>query len=529
VQGSGADIWGDADSFQFVHQTSSDIGSAQAIVVDLQNTNTFAKAGVMVRSSLAPDAAMAILDVRPNGALEFMVRPADGAPMRFIATATAFRYVRLTWSNGTVLAWRAGPSGTFWDLIGTAALVLPASTEAGLIVTSHDQSQLATAHFANVSPVFQPPPVWTSLDVGNVGKPGGASEDNGVWTVSGAGGDIWGTADAFRFLYRTTTENMGFLRVRIDDMQNTHAFAKVGLMVRLGLDPDSPCVIIDVTPGGNVEFMTRQTKGGEMVYVAGTTVTFPVVLELGNAGGGDAAIDLVPAVIQPDGSRVVFGPGRLLPSSSQYYAGAVVTSHDTSQLNTSHMRGLSLFNGMTRPLAVGDTGLIGNVALDRTITVEGAGADIWGTADSFQFAGGGPIGSQNLVLSQRILSLDAAHPFAKGGVMFRDTLDPEAPSVILDAKPDGGVEFMARLCGACETTYLGGATVTFPAYLVLIRNGSSFTALVSQTDPRGDQEIGTVVLPMSNPYRGLAVTSHDLSRTATAVFYDPFGTLWKFR
>jgi hypothetical protein len=91
VQGSGADIWGDADSFQFVHQTSSDIGSAQAIVVDLQNTNTFAKAGVMVRSSLAPDAAMAILDVRPNGALEFMVRPADGAPMRFIATEQCWR------------------------------------------------------------------------------------------------------------------------------------------------------------------------------------------------------------------------------------------------------------------------------------------------------------------------------------------------------------------------------------------------------------------------------------------------------
>jgi hypothetical protein len=525
VQGSGADIWGTADSFHFVHQTSSDVGAAQALVVDLQNTNTFAKAGVMVRSSLAPNAATAILDVRPNGALEFMVRPTDGAPMRFIATALAFQYVRLTWSNGTVLAWRAGPSGTFWDLIGTAALALPASTEAGLVVTSHDQSQLATAHFTNVSPVFQPPPVWNSIDVGSVGKPGGASEDNGVWTVSGAGDDIWGTADAFQFLYRSTTENMGFLRVRIDDMQNTHAFAKAGLMVRLGLDPDSPCVILDVTPGGNVEFMTRQTKGGEMVYVGGITVTFPVVLELGNAGGFGNAIHLVPAVVQPDGSRVpVFGPGRLLPSSSQFYAGAVVTSHDASQLNTAHMRGLSLFTGATFPLAVGDTGLIGNVAVDRTITVEGAGADIWGTADSFQFAAA-QVGSQDLVFSQRILSLNAANPFAKGGVMYRESLDPGAPSVILDAKPDGGVEFMARLCGACETTYLGGATITFPAYLVLIRNGSSFTARVSQTDPRGDQEIGTVVVPMSNPYRGLAVTSHDLSRTAIAVFDDPFGTL----
>src|SRR5499426_243526 len=52
VQASGADIWGDVDSFLFLHQTSSDRGAAQANVVDVQDTNTFAKAGVMVRSSL---------------------------------------------------------------------------------------------------------------------------------------------------------------------------------------------------------------------------------------------------------------------------------------------------------------------------------------------------------------------------------------------------------------------------------------------------------------------------------------------
>src|SRR5580765_2949082 len=45
VQGSGADIWGAADSFQFVHKTMGDSGRVEARITDLQNTNPFAKAG----------------------------------------------------------------------------------------------------------------------------------------------------------------------------------------------------------------------------------------------------------------------------------------------------------------------------------------------------------------------------------------------------------------------------------------------------------------------------------------------------
>src|SRR4029077_16557053 len=66
VQGSGSDIWGTSDSFQFVHKTMGDSGRVEARISDLQNTNLFAKAGVMVRAGLGPDAATVILDVRPD-------------------------------------------------------------------------------------------------------------------------------------------------------------------------------------------------------------------------------------------------------------------------------------------------------------------------------------------------------------------------------------------------------------------------------------------------------------------------------
>src|SRR4051812_19908949 len=84
VSGSGADIWGTSDSFQFVHVPSSLTSAIEARVMDLQDTGTFAKAGVMLRASTAAGAATIILDVRPNGAVEYMFRPHDGQPMEFI-------------------------------------------------------------------------------------------------------------------------------------------------------------------------------------------------------------------------------------------------------------------------------------------------------------------------------------------------------------------------------------------------------------------------------------------------------------
>src|SRR6185295_13358967 len=71
VNASGADIWGTADSFHFVHQTATGRGSVRARVDDLRNTSPFAKAGVMVRSSTQANAATAILDVKPDGFVEF--------------------------------------------------------------------------------------------------------------------------------------------------------------------------------------------------------------------------------------------------------------------------------------------------------------------------------------------------------------------------------------------------------------------------------------------------------------------------
>src|ERR1043166_4310322 len=106
------------------------------------------------------------------------------------------------------------------------------------------------------------PAPWHAADVGDVGIPGTvARSDDGRYVVSGAGSDIWGTADSFFFVYQTDFHE-GFVVSSQNMPEATNPFAKAGLMIRSTLDPGSPHVILDVKPDGSVEFMTRAVEGG---------------------------------------------------------------------------------------------------------------------------------------------------------------------------------------------------------------------------------------------------------------------------
>jgi hypothetical protein len=371
---------------------------------------------------------------------------------------------------------------------------------------------------------------WTSVDIGDVGLAGSATETSGVWTVHGAGGDIWGTADAFHFLYRAAGSDDRHLTVRVDDLQNTNSFAKAGLMVRESLDPGAAAVILDAKPSGEIEFMARSTTGGTMAYIGGAFVTTPAWLQLTWLQPSSAPPISVNAWISQDGvtwSPVSHGVDMNRAQFGAVLAGAAITSHDTAQLNTAHFEGLSSLPVAWSSTDVGGTGFPGNASAgfernDEILTVEGAGADVWGSADSFQFVHMQPA-TVYFDWTWRVVSLDDTHPFAKAGVMFRDSTAPGAMQVILDAKPSGEVEFMARVCTGCETTYLGGTTITFPGYLSLRRDtdGMTFTARAG-SDPAALTTVGSIQVPMSTRANaGWAVTSHDVNQLATAVFDHP--------
>src|ERR1051325_11547309 len=92
---------------------------------------------------------------------------------------------------------------------------------------------------------------------------------------------------------------------------------------------------------------------------------------------------------------------------------------------------------------VGDVGLAGSAfeTHDGDLLINGAGSDIWGTADSFHFVYQS-IGDGKIIGNQP--ELQNTNPHAKIGLMFRLSLDPGSPQVMIDQQPDGSIEFMTR-------------------------------------------------------------------------------------
>jgi hypothetical protein len=79
--------------------------------------------------------------------------------------------------------------------------------------------------------------------------------------MSASGTDIWGTADQFRYAYKQLNGD-GFIIARVESVQNTHPWAKAGVMIRSTPDPSSAFANLFMTPGSGCRFQTRATPGG---------------------------------------------------------------------------------------------------------------------------------------------------------------------------------------------------------------------------------------------------------------------------
>jgi hypothetical protein len=166
---------------------------------------------------------------------------------------------------------------------------------------------------------------------------------------------------------------------------------------------------------------------------------------------------------------------------------------------------------------VGNVGAVGSASFSSgTFTVKGGGADIWGTVDAFQYAELPLSGDVQFVT--RVTSLSNTNTYAKAGIMMRASLDPSAPQVILDVRPNGGVEFMTRSAQNGSTTDVANATQTAPTWLKLVRSGSTATGYVSRDGATWSQVGSTTTSVGASPMIGLAVTSHDATVAATATF-----------
>lgn len=100
---------------------------------------------------------------------------------------------------------------------------------------------------------------WQSADIGNTAK--GSTEIKGEKiTIVANGADIWGTADACRYVYRKVTGDFE-MSARIVSLERANEWSKVGIMARQNLDPGSQHTFVNVTPDHGLKMIHRDTPG----------------------------------------------------------------------------------------------------------------------------------------------------------------------------------------------------------------------------------------------------------------------------
>ena len=173
VDGAGSDIQGTSDQLQFAYLSLTGSGTITARVDSVENTNAWAKAGVMFRNTLAANSANAFLAMTPGNGATFQYRSSTNGSTDWMNTAglSAPYWVRLTRSGNSFTAYRSA-DGTTWTQIGsTAAITMNSTVFVGLAVTSHSSGTLCTSIFSNVSvttPDTTPPTVTINQAAGQV-------------------------------------------------------------------------------------------------------------------------------------------------------------------------------------------------------------------------------------------------------------------------------------------------------------------------------------------------------------------------
>ncbi|MBN1422136.1 MAG: hypothetical protein JXP34_25405 [Planctomycetes bacterium] len=184
-------------------------------------------------------------------------------------------------------------------------------------------------------------PPWTSYDIGVTLCGGITMVDEDAYDLHGGGADIWGTADGFRFAHQEMEGDFEIV-ARIDDIVNTNAWAKAGLMARANDDPGSPYAFIFLTPypGGNgFDFQYRATAAADALQIGQTgdgTFAFPYYLRLSRICGTFIGATSIDGVEWTDhGSQTIAMPDPIL-------VGMALTSHDVGAVSTAEFREVAI-------------------------------------------------------------------------------------------------------------------------------------------------------------------------------------------
>ncbi|WP_105967788.1 DUF1349 domain-containing protein [Streptomyces geranii] len=339
ITDAGADIWGAGgqtdDAYGTVYQADSAVSgtSVTARVDNVDNTNGWAKAGVVLRNDLTGNgssAGYAVVTATPSNGVNFQWdSTGDGYLDKLTATATTVTapvWVRLTRTATTVSAYYSTDGSTFTQVGSTVTLSSMATTQdAGVIHTAHSTTA-GSATFSNLQIVTSPYKAYSST-------PAAVDQHGGVTSLTSAGIDVWrsGTQydDEYAAAYQTAVAGTSStVIVHVDSQDKTNGWAKAGLMLRNSAStPGSSLgyLVLAATPSNGIALSYDSNSDGYLdtnVLKTGTAAIAPVWLRLVRSGTS------VTGSYSADGTTwTTVGTATLTGANTTLDAGMFSTAH----------------------------------------------------------------------------------------------------------------------------------------------------------------------------------------------------------
>ncbi len=161
MSAAGTDIYGTADQFTFACKSLSGDGSIVVRVDSLENTDPWAKAGVMIRENLNPDSRFAAIYATPGNGVRYQARllnAGDVTSDTSVATTEQKALVTPVWVKvervgTTTFNGYYSTDGVKWTTMSWNPQTINVTGTAyiGLCVTSHNANVATTAVFSNAS------------------------------------------------------------------------------------------------------------------------------------------------------------------------------------------------------------------------------------------------------------------------------------------------------------------------------------------------------------------------------------------
>jgi hypothetical protein len=201
---SGADIWSVHDEFRYAYKRLDGDGAMVVRVNSLARTDGWAKAGVMIRTSLDPAAAHAFMCVSGDGRRAFQNRPVNGSWDCFSAQSDPGEVTLPYWvkveregnqftgyysSDGIYWIRQANETGASDASPNPQTINMPSYVYVGLALSSHAAGVATTATFSRVEFTGDIIGTWQVADIGT-DHPGNNPDDVYVAVEDSDGGRV---------------------------------------------------------------------------------------------------------------------------------------------------------------------------------------------------------------------------------------------------------------------------------------------------------------------------------------------------